>query len=216
MFLSDNSKVTGIIRQTDFSIFFFDPSQEFPHIPKAITIKPNDKNTITVDDVRELTRLSATKPTSEQIFIVEHADKLTEAAANACLKLLEETSELTHIAFFISNDAPLLPTIKSRAQVFSLVKPLDYSKIDADAKLVADAKLLIGANPRDLTVLATKYKSDREQTLELIAAAIDLCYKSFFKTNNAKFLGILNRLLQLDYAIRQNGHIKLQLIANMV
>jgi len=216
MFLSNPEQVLDIINSTDFSIFFFDPSQSFPSIKRAIIIEPNDKDSITTDDVRGLIRLSVTKPTAEQVFVIHHANKLTESAATACLKLLEETSEHTHIAFFITGDTPLLPTIKSRAQIYSLVKPLDHSRIDADDRLIADAKLLIGSRPSDLTALAAKYKSDREKALALAAAAIDLCYKSFIKTGNPQFLRLLSKTLSLDTALRQNGHVKIQLIANMI
>jgi hypothetical protein len=217
MYLSDPARVPAIILEADFSIFFFDHVTDFPQIPRAIVVRPNDRDSITIEEIRTLTQLSVTKPTADQIFVIEQADRLTEAAANACLKLLEETAERTHIAFLIAGTTEPLPTIKSRAQIYSLVKPTDLGALrDHDPQLLADAKLLLGSRPADLVALATRYKSNRPAAIELVATAVELAYKSFFKTGNPKFLTTLQRLLQLDQALRQNGHLRLQIIANMV
>ncbi len=50
----------------------------------------------------------------------------------------------------------------------------------------------------------------------MLDAAITLLYKSYFATSNTQFLKKLENLLATEEAIRQNGNVKLQLIAGVV
>ena len=75
-----------------------------------------EKNTIKVDQIRELTeKLSlASYEGGKKIAIIERADSMNESAQNALLKTLENPTGDT--LFFLLTDAPgvLLPTIVSR------------------------------------------------------------------------------------------------------
>lgn len=80
-----------------------------------------------VDQVRSLILDASRAPTSGrwQVLIVEDADRLTEAAANALLKAVEEPPERT--AFLLcapsTNPAEISVTIRSRCRVLVLRQP---------------------------------------------------------------------------------------------
>lgn len=57
-----------------------------------------------------------------QVFIIEQADKMHLNAANSLLKVIEEPQSEVYI-FFLSNDEDkILPTIRSRTQIFQFKK----------------------------------------------------------------------------------------------
>ncbi|MFV0485280.1 MAG: hypothetical protein ACK5MU_03615 [Candidatus Saccharimonadales bacterium] len=223
MFLEKTSQIPEIILQTGFAIFALpkDISMEEITMPKAIVVQPDEKNSIKIEEIRQLEELTRTKQSSDLIVMVYGADKFTEGAANAFLKLLEEPGDNIHFAFFTHAPAGLLPTIRSRAHNFVV---RDNSQIDdapkIDAKIMDLAKRLIAATPQQLPAVVAdiaKDKTDaRGKALAVVDAAIQLLYKSYFKTGNTKFLDKLDKLLAAQAALVANGHIKLQLIANLV
>lgn len=87
--------------------------------PYLTHIKPEDKKSIGIDQIRQLlTQLNLIVPSSQAInraVIVSHADMMTLEAQNAFLKALEEPPKGTVLVLLSDHDT-LLPTIKSRAQ----------------------------------------------------------------------------------------------------
>ncbi|WP_201538537.1 DNA polymerase III subunit delta' [Psychrobacter immobilis] len=75
---------------------------------------------IKVDDIRALQPFIYQGGQGMRICVLDHAEKMTVAAANALLKTLEEPQSQVHL--FLISDAPaqLLPTIKSRVQQLAL------------------------------------------------------------------------------------------------
>lgn len=186
-------------------------------------VAPDDSKAtqvITVEQIRELIAITSHRETSERYFIIHPADAMNEAAANAFLKTFEEPKPHYHFILITTNPSALLPTILSRAQVLYLraTGQLDTAPA-AKPKIVSLAKALISATPRNLVHIAnelTKTKTrSREQALAVVATAIELLYKSYFKTNNPKFLQKLPAMLTLYDHIEQNGHLKLHLVADL-
>ncbi|QGX98903.1 DNA polymerase III subunit delta' [Roseovarius faecimaris] len=90
---------------------------------------------IRVDEIRELARfihLSAVDA-GRRVVIVDAADEMNTAAANALLKMLEEPPERTTLLLVSHQPARLLPTIRSRCRALRLA-PL--SPPDLNAALV--------------------------------------------------------------------------------
>lgn len=83
------------------------------------------KSSISIDEIRELKRQFSIRSAGFQwrIAIINNADKLTQEAVNAFLKLLEEPGEKSLIILVAPDREMLLPTIVSRTQSirFSLV-----------------------------------------------------------------------------------------------
>lgn len=103
---------------------------------------------ITVDQVRGLSRLFATSPSFSpwRVVIIDAADDMERSGANALLKLLEEPP--VNSLFFLVSHAParLLPTIRSRCRVLRFA-PLEQGDMqvalrdalpDADDREIAD------------------------------------------------------------------------------
>ena len=112
---------------------------------------------ISVDGVRKLRSFLAhtTQPDLPRIVIVDQADELNLAAANALLKSLEEPPSNT--IFFIISSQPdrLLPTIKSRCRRLALF-PLNASDLIAAVAEAARGMDFEGPDDPDLlTILAS-------------------------------------------------------------
>ncbi len=93
----------------------------------AIEIQPQDTKgnlsedgTISVEMIRRLYEQTRAKRTSQQLVIIDDADRMSHGAQSAFLKLLEEPG--SHTAFILTSHAPdkLLPTIRSRVQHIAL------------------------------------------------------------------------------------------------
>ena len=85
------------------------------------------KRNITVDQVREMIRRLATKPTmgARRAIVIDPADDMEKGAVNALLKALEEPPAGTYFLLVTHQPGRLLPTIRSRCRVlrFSALAP---------------------------------------------------------------------------------------------
>jgi DNA polymerase III subunit delta' len=90
-----------------------------------LTVLRTEKLSIGVEDIRQLVRHAALAPTGKrwQIMIIEDADRLTDPAANALLKAIEEPTERTLWLLCAPTVEDVLPTIRSRCRLVTLVTP---------------------------------------------------------------------------------------------
>jgi DNA polymerase-3 subunit delta' len=90
-----------------------------------VTVIRTDRLSIGVDEVRDLVRRSALSPVGRrwQVMIVEDADRLTDHAANALLKAIEEPTDRTVWMLCAPTIEDLLPTIRSRCRLVTLTTP---------------------------------------------------------------------------------------------
>lgn len=90
-----------------------------------VTVVRTERLSLGVDEVRDLVRRSALSPVGRrwQIIIVEDADRLTDQAANALLKAIEEPSERTVWMLCAPTVEDLPPTIRSRCRLVTLTTP---------------------------------------------------------------------------------------------
>jgi DNA polymerase-3 subunit delta' len=89
--------------------------------PDVITIVPDPEKasqTIAVDQIREVVRMSGfhRHSAARRVVIVDPAEAMLPAAANALLKTLEEPNAGTGFVLIASHGRALLPTIVSRCQ----------------------------------------------------------------------------------------------------
>jgi DNA polymerase-3 subunit delta' len=80
---------------------------------------------IRVDEIRELVRRAAMNPTQGrwQVMVVEDADRLTEQAADALLKSIEEPAQRTVWVLCAPTVEDVVPTIRSRCRLLVLRTP---------------------------------------------------------------------------------------------
>ena len=90
-----------------------------------VRVTRTEKLSIGVDEVRELVRISALAPVGRrwQVMIVEDADRLTDQAANALLKAIEEPTDRTVWLLCAPTVEDVLPTIRSRTRLVVLSTP---------------------------------------------------------------------------------------------
>ncbi len=219
MFFNSPDEIENIAKKTGTSIFVL-PSQTNFTIQRAIILKPEEKTTITIEQVRNLIAKLAMKQTTDQFIIIRPAEALGEEAANAILKTLEEPGDKIHFVLITDSPSSLLPTILSRAALYILKTPVDFKTILADDKTKTLAKKLITAKPADLPTLAeeiTKKKDGvRAYATEIVKTAIEMLYKSYFLTEKKVFLDKLPKFLTLYDSLTKNGHIKLHLVADLI
>ena len=221
MHLNSIDDISRISQKTGFSIFEL-PTEDFGAIlPKAHHFQPVNKDFYTKEVIDEISALVHTKQSKSLIIVLENGENMNDSAANTFLKTLEEPGENVHFVFLVQNSAKILPTIKSRAQNYYFIPTAKISDApNIDPELLATAKKYITCTQQDLPSfcdkIAKEKKDARSRAIAIVDTAIQLIYKTYFVTGQAKYLDRLESLLNTSDALRANGHIKLQLIAGMV
>lgn len=119
---------------------------------------------IKTETVKEMMKnFSRTGYESEkQVFIIKDCEKMHVNAANSLLKYIEEPQSASYIFLLTNDDNLVLPTIKSRTQIFHFPKDEAFLSLEAQKKglLKSQADLLakLAKNPEDLERLASENK----------------------------------------------------------
>jgi DNA polymerase-3 subunit delta' len=102
--------------------------------PDLRTIEP-ETSAIKIEQIRDLVREVAGRPFegSARAFVLDDAHALTEQAANALLKSLEEPPPTSHLFLVTAAPQGLLPTIRSRCQTLRF-SPLPEGLLEAHLK----------------------------------------------------------------------------------
>ncbi len=85
---------------------------------------------IGIETVRQLNREARFRPFQGtfRVFVLDQAEKMTREAANSILKTLEEPAETSRIILTTAFPNQLLPTIRSRCQIF-VFRPLTRNQL---------------------------------------------------------------------------------------
>ncbi|MBR2586927.1 hypothetical protein IKE71_00950 [Candidatus Saccharibacteria bacterium] len=227
MFFNSLAELPALARKTNFAIFAINPFKAKIELNKAfkssaLFLEPDEKTgKISVEMVRDFTNKTLTTETTDRFFVVLNAETMNDSAENAFLKNLEEPKNNHHFVLLTKTPSALLPTILSRAQVFflketdGLKRPVEVSEKTrtlARELLVADSKKLIAI----ASDLAKKKDNPRGYALEVVGAAIEITYKSYFATGQENLLKKLKKFLALYENLEKNGHIKLHIVADML
>ena len=94
--------------------------EEFPDVT---IIRPMNQ-IIKTERIRELVGQFSQSgiENQRQVFIIEQADKMHLNAANSLLKVIEEPQSEVYIFFLTNDEDKILPTIRSRTQIFQFKK----------------------------------------------------------------------------------------------
>jgi DNA polymerase-3 subunit delta' len=140
---------------------------------------------IKVDEVRELITRTSWSPSvgNYRVVVIEDADRLTESAVNALLKVIEEPGARTVWLLCAPTLTDVLPTIRSRCRHLSLrtpsVKAVAKLLIDRDGidpELAEFAALAAQGHIGRAKYLATnkEARENREKILNLPSSVTDL------------------------------------------
>ena len=220
MFFNSVDEIANIALKVGCAVFVV-PSNKEVAIKNTLILAPDTKSVITIEQVRDVLARLSVRQTSDVFILIRPAEALGLEAANAMLKNLEEPGEKVH--FVLVTDAPsqLLPTILSRSAVYFLkeARSLD-SAVEADKKVLDVARRLVVAKPTELPALAEEISKKKEgvrvYALAVLGAAIEILYKSYFKTEKDVFLNKSPKFLACYEASSTNGHVKLHLVADLI
>ena len=147
--------------------------------PDIRVLEP-EGNSLRIEQIREMQNSVVYKPYEGKwkVYILEDADKLTEAAANSLLKTLEEPPPVTIFILLTAKPEHILPTIRSRCQqvnfraigqekILSFLAER-YPEVDAEKRELA-AALAEGSLGKACTFL------ENQEALELVEEVKE-CY----------------------------------------
>lgn len=218
MFFDSVEQIPEMARKTGATLFVV-PDEIEVEIPGALILKPEEKASIGIEQIKELIGTLGLRHTSEVFVVIRLADKMSLDATNAFLKTLEEPGDKVHFVLVTSRLSALLPTVRSRVATYYL-RVTDDGQIAADDSIKTMAKRLMTAKPADLPELAEEIakKKDgvRGYALNVVGVAIEMLYKSYYITRKDVFLKKLPKFLTLYENLAQNGHVKLHLIADLL
>lgn len=132
-----------------------------------------------IEQIRSLCEHASRKPFEARwrIFIIDEAETMTEQAANALLKTLEEPAAESVFVLLTSQLARLLPTIRSRCQIYHFA-PLKTTEIEGflrerfvrpEEEIRLLARLSGGRIGKALSIDLSVYREMRREALELLA-----------------------------------------------
>ena len=166
--------------------------------PDVTLIKPVNQ-VIKTERIRELVGQfsQAGIESQQQVFIIDQAEKMHPNAANSLLKVIEEPQSEVYIFFLTSDEEKILPTIRSRTQIFHFKKQAEklvhqleqaglvkkkatllaqFSQSRAEAEKLANQAgfwTLVDESERLLTWLVAKKKESYLQVAKLANLADD-------------------------------------------
>ena len=166
-----------------------------------VQIIPNLEETdgtkeIGIDQIRQLQQSSILKPFegSCRVFIIDGAERLSQEAGNALLKILEEPPPQVVLILLARDEERLLATLRSRCQIISLHRMTTEELIQA--------LMNRGADPQQAEELAT-----RAQGCPGIALR-GLQNPSWLASENAEIESLL-------HILESSAHTRLTLAANL-
>ena len=217
MFFDEVQQIQEIAKRTGAALFVVPDDLEI-NLPRALVLKPEEKATITIEQMRELLVKTELKQTEDLFVVIRPAEKLGLEAANAFLKTLEEPGDKVHFVLVTSRPSMLLPTILSRVMVYYL-RINDDGLIHVDDKVKDVAKQLLVAKGADLANIAEKISKKKEAprayALSIVGTAVEMLYKSYYLTGKDVFLKKLPKFLELYDNLNRNGHIKLHIVSEL-
>lgn len=185
----------------------FEESQHYAleagHHPDFRVVEVEDDKDIKVDSIRGLIDETQTLPSWApwKFFVIDGANRLTSAAANALLKVLEEPP--AKVRFFLLSEQleTVIPTIRSRCAVVSyrrIPEELILSKLrqytDDETKALVCARIAEGSLGRAIRCLVSGQLTMRDEMIGILSLAAT---KDLFGTFSA-----VNDVTDLPLAIR--------------
>jgi DNA polymerase-3 subunit delta' len=176
-----------------------------------------DKATISVEQVREVidTLALTAHGGGSKVMIVEPAEAMTVAAANALLKTLEEPSADTYLLLVSHRPGKLPATIRSRCQEIRVGLPTTErlaSWLEATPALVSSARDAVGEAPLDVAGVIkrdeyTKYNEIQDIFQKICEDTIDAqaVAQGWAKDRPEVVLRWLKRRLHAEVRLRLAG-----------
>jgi len=147
--------------------------REISDSPDIHILDPKDKNSIGIEEVKELQQSMRFKPFQEeiQVGIILNAQKLTHQAQNSMLKSLEDSSETSIHILCVDNEKNLLPTIRSRGVILYPKKEENDKDIPVDKSDIENVmETFFDLSPVEQFNIIEEYSENKEISLSFINA----------------------------------------------
>lgn len=176
----------------------------FENNPDLKFIRPDakeDKHRIDIESIRDLKSFMSLKPYSSgyKLAVIEDAETISDAAANAMLKILEEPPKHSVIFLITSRPRQLPATILSRCEtvVFPPMREVQTEEMD---KALSELRKAAKQNIADRIKYA-KQLYEKENYVELV----NLWLKSlhFQLADKPTAASVLKKLLRLSFIVSQ-------------
>jgi DNA polymerase-3 subunit delta' len=150
------------------------------HPDVGLVVAP--KRVLRVEQMRQIEKEANFRPFEgkARVFLIDEADKLNDASANALLKVLEEPPKTSYLILITARPAMLLPTILSRCQMIRF-SPLTPDEIEThltknnlvDSKTARlRARAAGGSMGRALSGDLVTFTSQRKAMLKVLNALV--------------------------------------------
>ena len=100
MFFDDLKQIPEIAKKVGTSIFVV-PRDAKIELPGAIILQPEEKTTISIEQVRAVSGKLNTRQVDDISVVIRPADKMGIPAANSLLKILEQPDDKIHFVLII-------------------------------------------------------------------------------------------------------------------
>ncbi len=178
--------------------------------PDHLNLIP-EKNSLGVDDIRHANSfLQKTAYLGKfKTVLIDNAQKMTQAAANALLKTLEEPSDNSVIVLLTNDIENLLPTIVSRCRVFNIRPNVGDALLQgmSDSQCISESGVEVNNNFINLTQLpelTDKVTNEAFQTFKE-------CYLNYLHGQLVE-TQLLQQLLDSQHALRWLEQITVNLL----
>ncbi len=186
-------------------------SQSFDHPDIQWLNQPDE--TLSIERVRDLPQLVATKPMGQTRFVIlANLESASVPAQNALLKILEEPPANNQFLLVTTNLAKVLPTIRSRTRLVNLATEQGSSlDVTAIQQLYKD---VTSSSYAGLIELAEKY-SAREEAGQLVRNLIEYLHQRLENTTEPqtglKLANHLKVLIKAQEYLDKNANVRLVL-----
>lgn len=149
--------------------------------PDFRVISPEDGKDIGIQAVRDIVDVAHTYPSTapRRYVVIDGADRMTDAAANAFLKTLEEAPAMTQFFLLANSAESVIPTIRSRCGKVRYKRLSETFVTEALARFETDptkalvyARLADGSLGRALQFFGSSRLTLRDRTLGLLHFAL--------------------------------------------
>lgn len=186
-------------------------NNEFPDVMYVTT----DKKNIGVDDIRDAkSEMGQTGIESDhRVFIIEHADRLTTAAANSLLKFLEDPVGNITTILLAPSATVVLPTIRSRVQIVNLADSADSDlaqQLKKNGYSDADLKMVHAAHLENL-LLESNVSAE---SIEKIRSAVKRWFGLLMDNSDSAFVEVGAKLITI-LENREQQEIFMSLLENL-
>lgn len=168
------------------------------HPDLLVVESKKDKNSIGIDQVREITRFLSIKPYNlkNKAVVVYDAHKLTIQAQNALLKTLEEPPEFAVIILEAKSEESLLPTVISRCRRIDLRS--DERSVLDEGVFSELVEILNEGNLGNRLDLAEKLaKKDREEVVFMLENWVVFEREKMLESGEKVFAKNIEKILKI-------------------